>query len=39
MNNKDNEIKKISTIEGVLELLNGMELNNKFHYLRKFNLY
>ena len=35
MNNKDNEIKKISTIEGVLELLNGMELNNKFHYLNE----
>ena len=35
MNNKDNEIKKISTIEGVLELLNGLELNNKFHYLNE----
>ena len=35
MNNKNNEIKKISTIEGVLELLNGMELNNKFHYLNE----
>ena len=35
MNNKDNEIKKISTIEGVLELLNGIGMNNKFHYLNK----
>jgi DNA repair exonuclease SbcCD ATPase subunit len=35
MNNKENEIKKISTIEGVLELLNGMGLNNKFHYLNE----
>lgn len=35
MNNKDNVIKKVSTIEGVLELLNGMGLNKKIHYLNE----
>lgn len=35
MNNKHNEIKKVSTIEGLLELLNKTGSNDKFHYLNE----
>ncbi len=39
MHNNKNEYKKISTIEGMLEMINELNLNNNIHYLNENKIY
>jgi DNA repair exonuclease SbcCD ATPase subunit len=39
MHNNKNEIKKTSTIEGMLEMINELNLNNNIHYLKDNKIY